>query len=129
MVGPPFCDRILATVEDDTMENQRSETTPTPAGCLLRMVWMVAGNAALYLSLVMIGLSRAPLPSYLDVIAVLAVVLMIVARRFDITHFQGRTVSDEPATLAHWRRYVLSLIVIAALVWLLVHFIAGNLPG
>ncbi len=129
MVGPPFCDRILATAEDVTMENQRSETTPTPAGCLLRMVWMAAGNGALYLSLVMIGVSRAPLPSHLDVIAALAVVLMIGARRFDITHFQGRTVSDEPATLAHWRRYALSVVAIAALAWLLAHFMAGNLSG
>lgn len=129
MVGPPFCDRILASAEDVTMENQKSESTPTPAGCLLRMVWMVAGNGALYLSLVLIGLSRAPLPSYLDVIAVLAVALMIVARRFDITHFQGRTASNEPATLSHWRRYVLSLVTTAALAWLLAHLIAGNLPG
>ncbi|MBA3549853.1 MAG: hypothetical protein H0T76_25520 [Nannocystis sp.] len=90
---------------------------------------MIVGNGALYLSLVTLAVSRAPLPSYLDVIAGLAVVLMIGARRVDITHFQGRTVSDEQATLAHWRRYSLSVTAIAALAWLLAHYIAGNLSG
>ena len=88
---------------------------------------MIAGNGALYLSLVLIPVSRAPLPSYLDVIAVLAVVIMIVARRFDITHFGGRTMSDEPATLTHWRRYAVLLVVMAMLAWLLAHFSGGNL--
>jgi len=127
MVGPPFCERSLALAEDDTMENQTSVATPSPAGCLLRLVWMIAGNGALYLSLVMIPVTGAPLPSYLDTIAALAVVVMIVARRFDITHFEGRTMNDEPATLVHWRRHAASLVATATLAWLLAHLFAGNL--
>jgi len=127
MVGPPFCDRTLAIAEDDTMENQTSVATPTPAGCLLRMVWMLVGNGALYLSLVLIAANKAPLPSSLDAIAALAVLVMLVARRVDITRFGGRTVQDEPATLAHWRRYAMKLTAIAGVSWALAHFFAGNL--
>ncbi len=109
------------------MENQTSVATPTPAGCLLRLVWMVAGNGALYLSLVMIAATRAPLPSHFDAIAAAAAVLIVVARRLDITRFGGRTASDEPATLAHWRRHTLMVCATAIVGWSLAHFIAGNL--
>ena len=37
-----------------------------PAGCLLRLVWTLAGNAAIYLSLATIAATRPPLPSALD---------------------------------------------------------------
>lgn len=111
------------------MENTTSVATPSPAGCLLRMVWMLAGNGALYLSLVMIVMTGAQLPSYLDVIAILAVVLMIVTRRLDITHFAGRTMGDEPATLAHWRRHTVLLVASATMAWLFAHYIAGNLSA
>ena len=127
MVGPPFCDRTLATAEDDMMENQTSVATPTPAGCLLRMFWMFVGNGALYLSLVLVAMNRAPLPSFLDAIAALAVVLMLVARRVDITRFGGRTVQDEPATLADWAPYALTLIAVGGVSWAFAHYIAGNL--
>ena len=127
MVGPPFCDRILAAAEGETMENQTSVATPTPAGCLLRLVWMLAGNGALYLSLVMIATTGAPLPSQYDAIALLAVVLIVVARRLDITRFGGRTASGEPATLGHWRRHTLGVCVATTLSWVLAHFIARNL--
>ena len=88
---------------------------------------MLAGNGALYLSLVMIVMTKASLPSYLDAVAVFAVILMIVTRRLDITHFAGRTMGDEPATLAHWRRHTMLLVITAAAAWLLAHYIAGNL--
>ncbi len=110
------------------MEIQTSETTPAPAGCLLRLVWMLVGNGVLYLSLVTVVATGAPLPSYLDVVAALAVGLMIAARRLDITRFGGRTVSGELATLRDWRRHTLLLITSAAIAWLLAHYLAGNLP-
>ncbi|MBK7825607.1 hypothetical protein [Nannocystis sp.] len=111
------------------MENSQSDVSsaPAPAGCLLRLFWMLVGNGLLYLSLVLIASRHAPLPSYLDVIAGAAVLAMIGARRVDIVRFGGRTVQDEPASLADWRRFSLLLVVVAAVSWLIAHFISGNL--
>lgn len=131
MVGPPFCECIRAFAEGDTMENSTSDVSsaPAPAGCLLRLFWMLVGHGILYLSLVLIATRHAPLPSYLDAIAGAAVLAMIGARRLDIVRFGGRTVQDEPATVADWRRFALLLTGVAAASWLLAHFVAGNVGG
>lgn len=103
------------------------DTAPiAPAGCLLRLVWAVAGNAAIYLSLATIAATRPPLPSSLDVIVGIAVIVMIAARWLDITRFDGRTMSDEPATLRHWRRYVVILGGSTLAAWSIAHLIAGS---
>jgi hypothetical protein len=132
MVGPPFCGRLVALAEDDAMENSPTDlasASPAPAGCLLRMFWMLAGPGALYLSLILIGARSAPLPSYLDACAAAAVILTIAARRLDITRFAGKTGDGEPATLAHWRRHAVVLTAVAALSWALAHLVAGNFSG
>lgn len=131
MVGPPFCERLLAFAEGDTMENSKSDVSsaPAPAGCLLRLFWMLVGNGVLYLSLVLIATRRAPLPSYLDAIAGVTVLAMIGARRLDIVRFGGRTVLDEPATLADWGRFSLLLVVAATVSWMIAHFLSGNFGG
>ncbi len=97
-----------------------------PAGCLLRLVWAVAGNAAIYLSLATIAATRPPLPSSLDVIVGIAVIVMLTARWLDITRFNGRTMSDEPATLRHWRRYAVILGGSTLAAWSIAHLIAGS---
>lgn len=111
-----------------------SETTPNtpdtppvaPAGCLLRLFWIVAGNAAIYLSLATIAADKPPLPSYLDFIVGITLILMIAARWFDVARCGGRTLSNEPATLRHWRRYVVLLVGVTLAAWSLAHLIAGS---
>lgn len=97
-----------------------------PAGCLLRLVWTVAGNAAIYLSLATIAATKPPLPSSLDFVVGVSLILMLAARWLDITRFDGRTLSDEPATLRHWRRYVVMLGSSTVAAWSLAHLIAGS---
>lgn len=129
MVGPPFCDRALAFAENGTMENKTTDgsSAPAPAGCLLRMFWMLAGNGALFLSIILIAFKHAPLPSYLDAIVATTVILMSAARRLDIARFAGQTIDGEPATMAHWRTYTMILFGTTVLAWTLAHFISGNL--
>lgn len=97
-----------------------------PTGCLLRMVWTIAGNAAIYLALATIANTRPQLPSGLDAVVVVAWLVMLATRWFDITRFGGRTIRDEPATIADWRRYALMLTVITGAAWALAHLIAGS---
>jgi uncharacterized protein YhhL (DUF1145 family) len=99
----------------------------TPAGCLLRLIWLVAGSGTLFLTLAVIAVTRAPLPSYLDAIVVVTAVSMIAVRRIEIARFGGRTLADEPASLVHWRRYVVMLLGSILAGWTLAHAIAGSL--
>lgn len=111
-----------------------SETTPNtpetppvaPAGCLLRLFWIVAGNGAIFLSLATIVATKPPLPSYLDFIVGISLILMLAARWLDVTRCGGRTLSNEPATLHHWRRYAVMLVGVTLAAWSLAHLAAGS---
>jgi hypothetical protein len=66
--------------------------------------------------------ARRTAPSPLDALYVGLVVLLILARYMDITRCHGQTTDGGPATLAHWRRYVLGLIPVTAGLWALMRF-------
>lgn len=102
-----------------------SHPTPAPAGCLLRLFWMLVGNAIVYGSLAMIAMNGEPFPSPLDAVAWVTVALIVLARRVDITRHAGTTASGEPATLAHWRRYAVIVVLVAAAATIVAHAIAG----
>lgn len=104
-----------------------SDDPPTaPAGCLLRLVWTMGGSAAIYLALANIAATRPPLPSSLDFVVGVTLMVMLAARWFDITRCSGRTLDGEPATLWHWRRYAVLLVSSTLATWSLAHWIAGS---
>lgn len=105
--------------------NSRDEA-PAPAGCLLRLFWMLVANAIIYGSLAMIAMNGEPFPSTLDAVVWITAAMSLVARRVDITRMNGHTAGGEPATLAHWRKYAAAVIVVTALASLVAHAIAGS---
>ena len=104
---------------DYDREEDRSDQAGA-AGCLVRLGWMVAGNAALYLSAVFIAKQRG-IPSFADGAFWLVVLACIGLRYLDIRFLKGQTASGEPATLADWRRYVLLLVALAFVLWVGAH--------
>lgn len=101
-----------------------SSQTPhaEPSGCLpiiVRLVWLAFGNAALVILAGLIVQKGAY--SYLDVIFWAIPGLLISLRYIDITRFQGLTAECEPATLKHWSRYSIILLLISAVLWVLAH--------
>lgn len=133
MVGPPFHRMHAHPWKSPPMPEHALNTPHTPdappiapAGCLLRLVWSIAGSGAIYLALATIGATRAPLPSGLDFIVGITLILMLAARWVDITRCNGRTLHDEPATLWHWRRYAVLLVGSTLAAWTLAHLIAGS---
>jgi hypothetical protein len=85
---------------------------------------MFLGPAGLAVSGLYIVNQGAGLLSMPDVIYWTLVLLMLVARYVDIVRFRGVTAYGEPATMVHWRRYALGLIVGSISVWVLMHGIA-----
>jgi hypothetical protein len=100
-----------------------SDQSPAQAGCLLRLFWMIVGNAIVYGSLAYVALNKLAFPGVLDIVVWLTVVLTIVARRVDITRWQGTTASGEPATLEHWRRYAVIVVLVAAAASAVAHMV------
>lgn len=103
------------------MANRRIDSPPPKheyqdsAGCLTRLFWIAGGNVALFTAAV--SIYKSPGWSIADPAFWLIVLLMIGARYVDIVRYQGMTVDGEPATAAHFKRYVLTLLVAAITVW------------
>ena len=96
------------------------ETTSILA-LFLRLFWMFLGNIALGASALYMLSHRASIFSPADVVYAVSVPLLIVARYVDIARFKGDTAYGEPATLAHWRRYALSLLLGSIVAWVVIH--------
>ena len=85
------------------------------AGCLPRIFWMAFGNIALIMAALLIYKSAGW--SIADFAFWLIVGLLIGARYIDIVRYKGTTAHGEPATMAHFKRYVGMLLVAGAAVW------------
>jgi hypothetical protein len=49
---------------------------------------------------------------------------LLAARYVDIRYLRGTTADGEPATMVHWRRYAVTVILISVCLWLVMHAIA-----
>ena len=96
----------------------------TGTGCLVRMTWMVVGNAVLAICAVLIAAPRSGFLTPADAVFWAALLAVIAIRHVDITRLGGQTASGEPATLRHWRRYAFGMTGVAAAVWAAAHLAA-----
>jgi len=103
------------------MEDQKYDP---PAGCLLRLFWIMIGNAVLLFCAYAIVQHRSSMFGMADAFYWAIVGSLLAARYVDIRHFCGTTADGEPATMVHWRRYAIVLGVVSAGLWLGVHAIA-----
>ncbi len=105
-------------------ESKHNGTEPAPIGCsglVIRMIWLLAGNAALFMLAVLIFQKRGF--SALDAGFWAIVVALVLLRYVDITRLKGLTANSEPATLKHWRSYVVKLLLISGTMWGLAHLL------
>jgi hypothetical protein len=103
-------------------QSKQSFTQAEPIGalgCLVRIVWLMGGNLALFMLAVFIF--HQGMFSVLDVAFWAIVAGLILIRYLDIARLKGLTSSSEPATLRHWRMYVIKLLVASAGLWGLAH--------
>lgn len=76
---------------------------------------MAFGNIALVMAALWIYKSAGW--SIADFAFWLIVSLLIGARYIDIVRYKGTTIQGEPATMAHFKRYVLIVLMAGAAVW------------
>ena len=92
-------------------------------GCLLRLFWMGIGNIILFFCLTYIFHNRVRGLALADLGYWLTVVAMVAVRWVDIHSYHGDTVTGEPATMTHWRKYALLLPSGALVVWIIIHLL------
>ncbi len=115
------------------MTEIRKETYPTinkqgsGLSLLLRLFWMVIGNFILFFIAFGIYSSEKAL-GLKDGIYGISVLLLIITRYIDIKYLDGLTAQGTPASMTHWYRYVVSLLIFAGLIWGLAHAANYFLP-
>lgn len=96
-----------------------SAPTARPAGAIVvRLGWMLAGNLAMLISVMMIASQPRWMFSLWDGIFWGAVVLTGALRYCDIARLRGETTSGAPATAADLRRYLVGLAALSVAGWL-----------
>jgi len=103
-------------------ESKKTVREPEPTGCLsvvVRIFWLMGGNLALLMLAVFIFQKKTF--SAFDIAFWAIVAGLILIRYIDITRLKGLTSNNEPATLKHWRIYVVKLLAASAALWGLAH--------
>jgi hypothetical protein len=112
-----------------TIPNQQIPTKPeTSGGCLsiiIRLTWIFGVSLLVFGAIFII---QGDNPGLADAVFWLIALGLIVARYIDIRHLKGETADNKPATLKHWRRYSLILLISAGLLYLLAKFLAPLSP-
>jgi hypothetical protein len=84
---------------------------------LVRFSWILVGNVILFFLALSIVVNKAGITC--DYAYWITVVALIGIRLLDIKKFAGETADFEPATMAHWRKYTIKLILVALFVYIL----------
>ena len=92
--------------------------------CFLRLFWMLIGNVILLFCAYGIVQHRSSVLSIADAFYWAIVGSLLAARYVDIRYLYGTTADGAPATIAHWQRYAVFLVLVATGFWLVVHAIA-----
>jgi hypothetical protein len=96
----------------------KQRTIPAVAA---RLFWMAIGNFTLMICAAHIIMGESVSTRTSDIIFWCVVAAMIIVRFLDIKFLDGLTVTDKPATLAHWRKYAFILIICSGIIWAAAH--------
>lgn len=108
-----------------TVSDQQIPVDPeSSSGCLsilVRLTWIFGASLLVFGAIFII---HGNAPGLADIIFWLVALALILARYFDIRYLKGETADNKPATLKHWRRYSVILLIAAGLLYLLAKILA-----
>jgi len=103
--------------------DQSTEKYDSIFSLIVRIFWMLPGNALLLLTTISIFRHKGEIFHTADMIFWGTVAALILARYLDIKLYNGLTVAGEPASMSHWRKYTIILLICSTVVWVLLHAI------
>lgn len=86
---------------------------------------MFLGNFTLMICAANVLMGESSSTRASDTIFWCMVLAMIIVRFLDIKFLNGQTATGEPATLSHWLKYAIVLIIISAIIWSAAHAAVG----
>jgi hypothetical protein len=100
--------------------NQQVPANPeSPGGCLsivVRLTWIFGVSLLVFGA---IFIMKGNSPGLADILYWLIALGLILARYVDFKYLKGETSDNKPATLKHWRRYSVMLLMVASLLYIL----------
>ena len=103
--------------------DQPTEKYDNMLGLLARLYWMLVGNMTLFILTIFILMNKGKPFNAADVVFWITVAALVLTRYFDIKLLGGLTVTNQPASMAHWRKYTIFLLIGSTAVWGLLHAI------
>ncbi len=88
---------------------------------MARLWWMLLGNGILAFCVIFIFENKSGFLHAADWVFWIAVATLVVVRYLDIRFLHGETAAGGPASLRHWVKYVILLLVSSTAVWALAH--------
>lgn len=111
----------------DTGHVNQEENSSGAVALFLRLCWMFLGNLVLGISALLIVQAGASF-SLMDIAYWATIPVLVGMRYVDIAKFKGVTAYGDPASMLHWRRYAIGMLLAGTGAWLAAHG-AGYLFG
>jgi hypothetical protein len=107
-----------------TKQNDQSvEKYDSILGLFAKVFWTLLGNAVLLFTLISIFQHKGEILHTADIVFWVTVAALIIARYLDIKFFNGLTITGLPASMTHWRKYAVVLLICSTVIWVLSHII------
>jgi hypothetical protein len=99
----------------------KSESNGGCLSVLVRLTW-IFGGSILVLCAIFVAQGKAPVLA--DIIFFSLALGLVLIRFIDIRYLKGETADNQPATLKHWRRYSIKLLLAAGFLYSLAKIVA-----
>jgi len=84
---------------------------------------MLSGNVILLFAVLSILQHKGKILHAADIIFWITVVALLAARYLDIKFFKGLTAVGLPASMNHWQKYAVVLLICSSAIWIIAHLI------
>ncbi len=109
------------TIQNRQQSEQKSESQRGCLPVLVRLAWIFGGILLVFCA-VFIAQGKAPVLA--DLVLLVFTFVLILIRFVDIKFLHGETMDNKPATLKHWRRFSITVLIAAGLLYSLAKIIA-----
>jgi hypothetical protein len=101
--------------------DQTTDKHHSGPGVIARLFWMFFGNAILFISIIFIFEHEDGMFHTADAVFWITVVALVFVRYLDIKFCGGLTATGLPASMSHWIKYTILLLICSTAVWALAH--------
>ena len=103
--------------------DQSTEKYDSIFSLIVRVFWILFGNVILLVSAILIFQRKDWMFHTADVVFWGTVAALVLARYLDIKLYNGLTATGKPASMSHWRKYAVVLLICSVVIWVLLHII------